>query len=144
MAGIKAASTARFEREPADDDPLIIDVGNFGGIEIQAGRQAGQIGQKPFVEPYNAIGAINFSARNICQPIASFANGKQRIALVLMDIHAGQIGYKTLITILLDVEDQHPLVLLCVISKPLGTQKYPKFQRHVKARQLVLVVKFGP
>lgn len=57
-----------------------------------------------------------------------------------MDIHARKVRNKTLIAILLDIEDQDTFQFLRLTAVSFGAKKYAEFERHIETWQIVIVI----
>lgn len=60
-----------------------------------------------------------------------------------VNIHAGQIGHKALIPVLLNIQHKRAFGFLCRTTKSLRPQEYPKFQRHIEPWQVIDLIQLS-
>jgi hypothetical protein len=114
------------------------------GIELELCGDGGQIAHEGLKNPSDLFSAPQFAVRDIGEPVARLTGGSHGVAAMFVNVHAREIGDKTLIPVLFKVQDKDTFGLLLFSAKALCAKEQAQFEGHVKSGQRRDCVRFGP
>jgi len=129
--------------KPAFEYQVEIRVGEAGGIKAQPFGECRQLLAKGAIPSEEVLLAQELPPRHISQPMAGLDKGGFGFCAMGVDVHAGEIRNKFLVSVFLGVKDKQALLALAGRSIVLGAHEDAQLQRHVESRQVVDGIRFG-
>lgn len=129
--------------EPAGEDLVEVGIGEAGGVKAQPFGERRQLLAKGTIPSQEVLLAHELPPRHIGQPMVGLDKGGFGFCTMGVDVHAGEIRNKLLVSVLLGVKDEQALLALAGRSIVFGAHKDAQLQRHVESRQVVDGIRFG-
>jgi hypothetical protein len=129
--------------EPTGEDLLEVRIGEAGRVQAQPFGEYGQLLSKGTIPSQEVLLAQELPPRHIGQPVAGLDKRGFGFCAMGVDVHAGEIRNKLLVSVLLGIKDEQPLLALAGRSIVFGAHEDAQLQRHVESRQVVDGIRFG-
>jgi hypothetical protein len=129
--------------EPTGEELVEVRIGEAGRVKAQPFGECGQFLAKGTIPSQEVSLAQELPPRHIGQPMAGLDKSGFGFCAMGVDVHAGEIRNKLLVSVLFGVKDEQALLALAGRSIVFGAHEDAQLQRHVESRQVVDGIRFG-